>query len=123
MTIRRRTRYRAALFSAAVGLTMLAGCERGGSAESVAVKSQLEQAARADPATDSDRALTQRIRQALMDDQRLSSEAKNVSVVSRQGNVTLRGTLRSADEKSAVIAAVVAITGPGTVVDELTVAM
>jgi hyperosmotically inducible periplasmic protein len=51
----------------------------------------------------SDRAITRKIRQALVADKSLSTEAHNVTIVTRNGAVTLRGTVKSEDEKQKVL--------------------
>ena len=50
----------------------------------------------------SDRELTRKIRQELMKDKDLSTYAHNVKVITKDGAVTLRGPVRSEDEKKAV---------------------
>src|SRR5580698_976172 len=47
----------------------------------------------------SDRAITQKIRKAIHDDQSLSTYAHNIKVITQDGKVTLRGPVRSEDEK------------------------
>lgn len=46
--------------------------------------------------------LTAQIRRALMGEQSLSLDAKNVTIVSKDGNVTLRGVVKSPSERSTV---------------------
>src|SRR5271154_4026881 len=46
-----------------------------------------------------DRALTQKIRKAIHDDTTLSTYAHNIKIISQDGKVTLRGPVRSEDEK------------------------
>ena len=62
-----------------------------------------------------DRELTANIRKALMDDKELSTYAHNVKIVSRNGMVTLKGPVRSEDEKKAVEAKATEIAGAGKV--------
>lgn len=69
-----------------------------------------------------DRMLTQQIRKAITEDKSLSTYAHNVKVISQNGTVTLRGPVRSEDEKAAVEAKAKAIAGVTTVNNELTVA-
>lgn len=45
---------------------------------------------------------TAAIRKTLVDDSTLSMNAKNVKIITQDGTVTLRGTVDSADEKSAI---------------------
>ena len=69
-----------------------------------------------------DRDLTQKIRKALMQDKSLSSYAHNVKVIAQRGNVTLKGPVRSADEKTTVETKAVEVAGAGHVVNEMSVA-
>jgi len=68
--------------------------------------------------------VTQRIRKGLMDDGALSTNAKNVKVVtSADGQVTLRGPVDTAAEKAQIVALARTVAGPDrTVVDQLEVA-
>ncbi|MGH9667042.1 MAG: BON domain-containing protein, partial [Bryobacteraceae bacterium] len=49
-----------------------------------------------------DRALTRKVRRALMADKSLSTYAHNVKIISQEGMVTLKGPVRSEAEKAAV---------------------
>jgi len=69
-----------------------------------------------------DRALTQKIRRALMADKSLSSYAHNVKVIAQGGNVTLKGPVRSESEKHSVEAKAVEVAGAGHVTNEISVA-
>jgi len=46
--------------------------------------------------------ITQAIRQALMKDRELSTTAKNIKVITANGQVTLRGPVQSAQEKAKI---------------------
>lgn len=46
-----------------------------------------------------DRSITQKIRQSLMDDDSLSTNAKNIKIITMNGVVTLRGAVNSDREK------------------------
>jgi hyperosmotically inducible protein len=46
--------------------------------------------------------ITQAIRQALLKDRELSMTAKNIKVITANGQVTLRGPVRSAQEKAKI---------------------
>ncbi len=46
--------------------------------------------------------ITQAIRQALMKDRELSTTAKNIKVITANGQVTLRGPIKTAQEKARV---------------------
>jgi hypothetical protein len=69
-----------------------------------------------------DRAIAQKIRKALHDDSTLSTYAHNVKIISQDGKVTLRGPVRSEDEKAAIEAKAVSIAGTGNVTNLLEVA-
>src|SRR5471030_2882599 len=69
-----------------------------------------------------DRQATQKIRRSLMGDKGLSTYAHNVKVIARDGQVTLKGPVRSDAEKQAVEAKAIDVVGAGHVVNELSVA-
>ena len=56
----------------------------------------------------SDRDLTQKIRKAVLADKSLSTYAHNVKVIAQSGQVTLKGPVRSEDEKKTIEAIAVA---------------
>jgi len=68
-----------------------------------------------------DRQLTQKIRRALMQDKTLSSYAHNVKVITQGGQVTLKGPVRSDDEKRSVEAKAIEVAGAGHVKNEISV--
>lgn len=72
--------------------------------------------------TPHDRALTQQIRKSLVKDKSLSSYAHNVKVVSQNGVVTLKGPVRSDEEKRSVEAKAAEIAGRDNVRSEISVA-
>ena len=69
-----------------------------------------------------DRDLARRIRASIMDDKSLSTYAHNVKILAQDGKVTLKGPVRSEDEKNAIAAKATEIAGSGNVTDELEVA-
>ena len=72
--------------------------------------------------TDTDRNLVQKIRQSLVKDKSLSTYAHNVKVVSQGGQVTLKGPVRSEEEKRSVEAKATEIAGVGRVTNEISIA-
>lgn len=68
---------------------------------------------------DSDVVLTQRIRQAIVDEDTLSTNAHNVKIITVNGVVTLRGPVDNAGEKSRVAQKAQAIAGANRVNDQL----
>jgi osmotically-inducible protein OsmY len=69
-----------------------------------------------------DRQLAQKIRQALMQDKTLSSYAHNVKVIAQGGEVTLKGPVRSEQEKRTVEAAATEVAGAGHVTNQISIA-
>lgn len=69
-----------------------------------------------------DRALTQKIRKSIMSDKDLSTYAHNVKIITQNGKVTLRGPVRSDDEKKNVEAKAAAVAGQDNVTSEIQVA-
>jgi osmotically-inducible protein OsmY len=70
----------------------------------------------------SDRAITQKIRKAIHEDKSLSTYAHNIKVITRDGKVTLRGPVRSDDEKSNLQAKAAAVVSDANVTNNLEVA-
>lgn len=69
-----------------------------------------------------DRELAQNVRKAIMQDKALSTYAHNVKVISQNGQITLKGPVRSEDEKQAIEAKAAEVAGKANVTSELTVA-
>jgi hyperosmotically inducible periplasmic protein len=69
-----------------------------------------------------DRDLARKIRQSLMKDKNLSTYAHNVKVIAHDGQVTLKGPVRSDDEKRAVEAKAIEVAGAGHVTNQMSVA-
>lgn len=68
-----------------------------------------------------DRDTTKQIRDAINADKALSTYAHNVKVITQNGQVTLRGPVRSEEEKRAIESKAGEIAGEGNVVSDLTV--
>jgi hyperosmotically inducible protein len=69
-----------------------------------------------------DRDTTRQIRSAIMDDKSLSTYAHNIKIITRDGKVTLKGPVRSEDEKASIEAKAASVAGADNVTDQLTVA-
>jgi osmotically-inducible protein OsmY len=54
------------------------------------------------PENDTDRKITQQIRQAVTKDDSLSTSAQNVKIITQNGKVTLRGTVNNDSEKQKI---------------------
>jgi len=68
-----------------------------------------------------DRELARKIRRAVVTDKSLSIRAHNIKIIARNGTVTLRGAVRSDQEKNAVTAKAIQIAGANNVKDEISV--
>lgn len=69
----------------------------------------------------SDVEITREIRRSLTQDKTLSTYAHNVKVIAQDGKVTLKGPVRSDDEKAAVLAKAAEVAGQSNINDEMTV--
>ena len=65
--------------------------------------------------------LTKDIRRSIMDDKVLSTYAHNVKVISQNGTVTLKGPVKSEEEKKAIVSKAVSIVGAEKVNDQMSV--
>jgi osmotically-inducible protein OsmY len=72
-----------------------------------------------DNRTDQD--ITQLIRQSIMADKSLSTYAHNVKIITQNGQVTLKGPVRSEDEKQAIASKATAVAGENKVTDDLSI--
>ena len=66
-----------------------------------------------------DRAITQQIRKSLMGDKSLSAYAQNVKIITQNGQVTLKGPVRSEAEKQMIEKKATEVAGKDKVTSEL----
>ena len=85
-------------------------------------RSQNEPTADQQKENSSDRQLTAQIRRAIVKDKSLSSTAHNVKIIAQNGSVTLKGPVKSDEEKQAIESKATEIAGAGKVNNELQVA-
>ena len=69
----------------------------------------------------SDRVIMQKIREAVIADKSLSTYAHNVKIISQNGQVTLKGPVRSEAEKTTIEQKAVDVVGAGKVTNEITI--
>jgi hyperosmotically inducible protein len=69
----------------------------------------------------SDREITQQVRKAIVKDKSLSTYAHNVKVITQNGMVTLKGPVRSEQEKKAIAAKAAEVAGQDKVTNQLDV--
>jgi len=86
-------------------------------------RDQAKGAPTADQAKDntSDRDVMQKIRKSIMDDKTLSTYAHNVKAIAQNGKVTLKGPVRSAEEKQTIETKATEVAGAGNVTNQLTI--
>jgi len=89
-----------------LGITAIAAGENQADADNTA-KNQRDRSGETKTSGDQsnspeDLKTTQAIRKALMKDSALSMTAKNIKIITADGQVTLRGPVKSADEKSRI---------------------
>jgi hyperosmotically inducible periplasmic protein len=70
---------------------------------------------------EADRAITQNVRQAITSDSALSTNAQNVKIITQDGNVTLRGPVKSEQEKKEIEAKAKQVAGVKRVDNQLEV--
>ena len=69
-----------------------------------------------------DQKITRQIRRSIMADKSLSTYAHNIKIITRDGAVTLKGPVKSDDEKKSVLAKAVTVAGSADkVTDQITV--
>jgi hyperosmotically inducible periplasmic protein len=69
----------------------------------------------------SDRQLTQQVRKAVVADKGLSTYAHNIKIIAQNGKVTLKGPVRSEDEKQSIASKAEEVAGAGNIDNELSV--
>lgn len=72
--------------------------------------------------TKEDREITQKIRQAVVDDESLSTYAHNVKIITVDGMVTLKGPVRTVDEKRIIEEKAAQIAGEDKITSEIEIA-
>lgn len=70
---------------------------------------------------EADLTMTQKIRQAVVGADGLSMTAQNIKIITADGRVTLRGPVKSAEERSRINAIATQLAGAGNVDDQLEV--
>jgi osmotically-inducible protein OsmY len=68
-----------------------------------------------------DQEITRQIRQSIMADKSLSTYAHNVKIITQNGQVTLKGPVRSEDEKQSIASKATAVAGENKVTDDLSI--
>lgn len=84
-------------------------------------KSKAEPTADQQKENQPDREIARKIRQSIVQDKSLSSYAHNVKIIAENGIVTLKGPVRSDEEKSAVEAKAAEVAGADKVTSQLEV--
>jgi hyperosmotically inducible periplasmic protein len=69
-----------------------------------------------------DREITRDIRRSITNDKGLSTDARNIKIITQNGNVTLRGPVRSEEEKRSIEAKANEVAGANHVKSEIEIA-
>lgn len=69
--------------------------------------------------SDADVETTTKIRRALMDRDSLSTQAKNVKIITSKGNVVLKGVVSDSEERDRILEIASSVAGNGKVRDEM----
>ncbi|MEX0802053.1 MAG: BON domain-containing protein [Candidatus Binatia bacterium] len=120
-----------------ISVLVMAGCSKdGGNSDQVASKSAVEadntgkNVRDRDDATktpfdqgenEADRTITQNVRKSIVDDDKLSTNAQNVKIITNGGQVTLRGPVKSETEKTEIEAKAKQVAGVKNVENQLEV--
>jgi osmotically-inducible protein OsmY len=65
-----------------------------------------------------DSTLAERIREAIVKDERFSLDARNLKVLCKNGVIKLRGTVRNDQEKAEILTRTRRIAGPGAKIED-----
>jgi len=71
---------------------------------------------------EADRKITQEVRKAIVDDDKLSTSAQNVKIITNDGQVTLRGPVKTEEEKKAIESKAKQVAGVKNVENQLEIA-
>ena len=69
-----------------------------------------------------DRNTTRQIRKSIMQDKSLSTYGHNIKIITQDGKVTLKGPVRTVEDKASIEAKAVAVAGAENVTDQLEIA-
>jgi hyperosmotically inducible periplasmic protein len=71
---------------------------------------------------EADRKITQEVRKSIVDDDKLSTSAQNVKIITNDGQVTLRGPVKTEEEKKAIESKAKQVAGVKNVENQLEIA-
>jgi osmotically-inducible protein OsmY len=84
-------------------------------------RNQSEATADQQKGNSTDRELARQIRRAVVNDKSLSTDAHSVKIIAQNGSVTLKGAVKSDEEKQAIESKATELAGAGKVTNELPV--
>ena len=100
-------------------LKSTAGIEPDNSRRNVRDRNEATKTAENQSENEADRTISQNIRNVLRTDDSLSTNAKNIKIITNQGMVTLRGPVKNEKEKNAIEAKAKRVTGVKSVDNQL----
>jgi hyperosmotically inducible periplasmic protein len=122
------SRFITSAFLCILGLTVSLSAQTGQTSRPDNTKTNERDRDKANPTADqqksnqSDTKITQEIRRSIVKDKTLSTYAHNVKIITQNGNVTLRGPVRSEEEKAAIEAKANEVAGANHVKSQIEVA-
>jgi len=128
MFTKRRVLFAASFFAASFAWNMTASPSFAQSSSQAQPDNSAHNKDQSSPTADqqksnsTDRDLVQKIRKSIMADKSLSTYAHNVKIIAQDGKVTLRGPVRTDDEKQSVEAKATEVAGSGNVTNDIEVA-
>jgi hyperosmotically inducible protein len=105
----------------AISLAFLVGGPATLGAQTKPVTEKAKQATEKVTGAQADRELMAKIRRTVVEDKSLSTEAHNVKIYAKGGKVTLKGQVRTQEEKYKVAKIATDAAGAGNVTDEMTI--
>jgi len=110
-----------AVLSLSVAGTIATAQDQNTKPDNSAQNKNQDQTAQNQSSAASDRELTVKVRKAIIADKDLSTYAHNIKIIAQNGTVTLKGPVKSAEEKQKIKSDAEAVVEPGSIVDQLTV--
>src|SRR6476646_9811666 len=110
-----------AVLSLSVAGTVATAQDQNTNPDNSAQNKNQDQTAQNQSSAASDRELTAKVRKAIIADKDLSTYAHNIKIITQNGTVTLKGPVKSQDEKTKIENDVAAVVAHDNIVDQITV--
>jgi osmotically-inducible protein OsmY len=110
-----------AVLSISIAGTVATAQDQNTKPDNSAQNKNQDQTAQNQSSAASDRELTAKVRKAIMADKDLSTYAHNIKIITQNGSVTLKGPVKSDEEKQKIESDAAAVVAPGSIVNQLTI--